>query len=487
LILVMYMSAARADPGPVSLTDIVAVAVRQSPELARARIDLDAARAELQRAGAIEDTQVGATFRTEANHTPRTDPEGELEQIDGTLGVSITRRLSTGGQLGLSATGERLHLVGIQRTTTDGQPLESGVEHRYFAGVSLLFNQPLLRGAGQTAYEAPIRRAAQDRDAAALNQEARARDLVVSLAQAYWQVAFAVRQLEVRKTSLDLAQQQLAYTEGAIRAEKVPRSEALAVRQAIATRKQDVIASEQEVYDRSLALRQLAGLEIGPEALIVATEPLPDRIDAPAVDPERTVRAAVDDSPALAALAASRHAAEIGVASADSAARPKLDFDLSAGPTGADRSPGSAVRSGLDRPGYQVDTSLTFQQSIEHSAERGGQAAARAGLATARIAEQAGRAQLAVKATRAVQRAEAALANIALGDEAIELAQQNIAAEQRRFELGKSTNFDVLRRQDELEQARLRHASAVADYLSARADLDGLSGAILRRYGIVMP
>jgi outer membrane protein TolC len=92
-----------------------------------------------------------------------------------------------------------------------------------------------------------------------------------------------------------------------------------------------------------------------------------------------------------------------------------------------------------------------------------------------------------VRATRAVQRTRAASASVALGDQAIDLAEQNVAAEQKRFELGRSTNFEVLRRQDELEQARLRKASAVADYLAARADLDGLSGAILARYQIVMP
>jgi len=45
-------------------------------------------------------------------------------------------------------------------------------------------------------------------------------------------------------------------------------------------------------------------------------------------------------------------------------------------------------------------------------------------------------------------------------------------------------DFEVLRRQDELEQARLRHASAIADYLSARADLDGLSGAMVTGRGL---
>ena len=97
------------------------------------------------------------------------------------------------------------------------------------------------------------------------------------------------------------------------------------------------------------------------------------------------------------------------------------------------------------------------------------------------------RSRLAIRATRAAQRARAALDSIALGDEAVGLAEQNITAEQNRFALGKSTNFDVLRRQEELEQARLRQSAAVVDYLASRTELDGLSGTLLARYHIVMP
>jgi len=477
---------AQADPGQLRFADIVAVAVRQSPELESARIDVAAAQAELQRIQGIEDTQLGAQASAVAAHTPRTDPQGEFEQQQLTLALSATRRLATGGQLGVTITGDRLHLVGDSRRD-DGTIDKNGVDHRYFASVAVGLNQPLLRGAGSTAFEAPIRRAARQRDAAALTQEAKARDLVVSLAQAYWEVAYAWRQLEVRKASLDLAQKQLVYTEGAIRAEKVPRSESLAVQQAIATRKQDVIAGEQTLYEQSLALRQLAGLEIGPDALVVTTEALPVKIEALAIEPAAVVRGAFEHSPELAALEATRHAAEIGVAAADNAARSKLDLDVSAGPTGADTTPGQALSSGVHHPGYSISGSLTFARALEGRAEHGAQAAARAAVAAAKVAERAARARLAVRATRAVQRVGAAVARIALGDEAISLAEQNITAEQRRFELGKSTNFEVLRRQDELEQARLRQAASISDYLVARADLDGLSGAILARHGIVMP
>jgi outer membrane protein len=483
LVFLVAIRAARAEPDTLKLADVVAVAVRESPALARARVDVAAAQAQLLQAEGIEDAHVAASGSATIIRPGDSDPYGEQETVNAAL--SVTKPLSTGGSFGLQLFGQRTHSGGTFQTDAAGKPSLVLADKRQAANLAIGLTQPLLRGAGSTAFEAPIQQAAQQRDAAALTHEARARDLVVSLAQAYWQVAVAWRQLEVRKTSLKLAEQQLAYTEGAIRAEKISRSEALAVQEAIATRRQDVIAAEQDVYERSLALRQLGGLEIGPDAIAVTTEPLPETIDAPRLDLPSVVSQAFAHSAELAAFAASRRAAEIAVAAADSAAKSKLDVAVSAGPQIAGRTVAEALST--SSAGYEIDASLTFDHAIGGRAERGGQAVAQAALLAAKIAERDARAKLAVRATRAAQRAQAALSSIALGTEAIGLAEQNLAAEHKRFELGKSTNFEVLRRQDELEQARLRHASAIADYLSARAELDGVAGTILARYHIVMP
>ena len=259
------------------------------------------------------------------------------------------------------------------------------------------------------------------------------------------------------------------------------------MQQAIAIRKQDVINSEQDLYERSLALRRLGGLEIGPAQLMVRTEALPTRADVQELDQETLVRQAFEHSAELAALEATRRAAEIAMTAADNAAKSKLDLSVSGAVNGSDTTAGKAAKSTFDHPGYSLDASLTYDRAVEQRAERGGQAVARAALLAAKAAERDARAKLAVRATRAVQRARAAITKIALGADAIDLAEQNVTAEQKRFELGKSTNFEVLRRQDDLEQARLRHAEAVTDLMTARAELDGLSGTILPRYNIVMP
>src|ERR1051325_4461163 len=202
---------AQAAPGDLAdlpetrLADIVVVAVRQSPDLARARLDLDAARAQLTRAQGSEDTHVGLQAETSVVIAGEDDPTGDQDTEIGAL--SVSRPLSTGGTLSAATTAERVSQIG---TTQDAQGHVTATRFsRYSTVFALRLVQPLLRGAGSDAFEAPIRQAERQRDAAALTSEARARDLLTSLTQAYWQVAFAWRQLEIRKASLELGQQQL--------------------------------------------------------------------------------------------------------------------------------------------------------------------------------------------------------------------------------------------------------------------------------------
>ena len=60
----------------------------------------------------------------------------------------------------------------------------------------------------------------------------------------------------------------------------------------------------------------------------------------------------------------------------------------------------------------------------------------------------------------------------------------DLAAERARFEVGRSTNFDVLRRQEEVAQVQLGQARARVDEVKATAALAALSGRILDLFGV---
>jgi len=62
-----------------------------------------------------------------------------------------------------------------------------------------------------------------------------------------------------------------------------------------------------------------------------------------------------------------------------------------------------------------------------------------------------------------------------------------LAAEQARFDVGRSTNYDVLFRIDELLTAQTTLLRAGLDYLRAKAELQALTGEILPAYGLDLP
>ena len=66
----------------------------------------------------------------------------------------------------------------------------------------------------------------------------------------------------------------------------------------------------------------------------------------------------------------------------------------------------------------------------------------------------------------------------------LELAKQQLTIEQDRFDVGMSTNFEVLAFQDELRRAEAQELRAMIDYRNAQALLARVTGSIVETWGI---
>jgi outer membrane protein TolC len=75
-------------------------------------------------------------------------------------------------------------------------------------------------------------------------------------------------------------------------------------------------------------------------------------------------------------------------------------------------------------------------------------------------------------------------ARAAVLDRSLRFATLDLESERARFEVGRSTNFDVLRRQEEVAQVQLGAARARVDQEKARATLDALNGHILALFNV---
>jgi outer membrane protein len=478
------------EPTKIDLPALLQATVRHSPALATARVEIEVAEAAVQEARGVDDWVIDAQgtasyTRGEGQTTFRENAITSYDAINVlTLGAngSITRLLPTGGTVSLHAgtTYTRSELDNLNVNTVDlGDPTTT--EHA--DELRLQASQPLLRGRGSAIARAQIAIARIQRDAAALDQRRIAIQEVSNVVQGYWDLVFALRDLEIRRSSLDLARERLRLTQAGINGGKVAPSEALAVEQVIATREEEILAAEITVLDQSITLRRTAGLAIAPGQLALTTETelaVPKQgwdLAKLSADAQRT-------SPELAVLATQEKGATIQVEVAENGLLPTLDLGLALTSGVTRDNPSDAAIDTLAGDNLTGLATLTYQQFIGNSAAKGQTRRARAERLRIKVTAVDVQFQINEAIAKAVAIVRSAEQRVELGARAVKLAEQNIAVEQSRFNLGKSTNFDVLLRQDELKQAQLRQARALVDWHKAKTVIQALTGELLEGYGV---
>jgi outer membrane protein TolC len=471
-----------ARPGtPIALPEVLQVAIRQSPTITRAGVDIEAARADALAAEGLDDVKLTALASLTRSRTWQTGGvSGAYVQDAAGLGVGLARNLPSGGAVSGSASGQ----VVSETFEPDGQPAAdrfSGL----VTNLSASFTHPILRGFGKRIARADQRRASVGYDVANLQQAAEALNLVRDVIVAYWQVAYARQIVDIRIDGLKLAIEQLGITNRAVRTGSVSPTEVLAAEQAIALREQAVLLAQVAVSELSLDFRRRVGLEIGRDQIDLA--PItPLQPPTQTFDVDATIARALKQNPYLALLEAKGKGADIEIEVAQDAVRPRLDFHATLGTTGHATGAAESIKQlGLiENPTATI--SLGYEQQIGARAAQGARDRAQALRRRVRIDLEEAHREVTVSVAHAIDLLRAAQKRIEVSDRAIDLARRTLEIQQTRFLNGKATNFDVVLRQDELQQARVNRALAVADALAAEATVNALTGELLDRHHVRM-
>jgi outer membrane protein TolC len=463
--------------GPIrqtSLPELLQIAVRQAPALASAKLDIEIAEAQIQQTWARNDFVIGG--QAYASWSGAGVVGGLAVGSSKSYGASadISRMIPTGGTLGLHVAS------GYQKAEASGLSNEAWTD-----SVSLSLNQPLLRGAGGFIFHARENQARLSRDAAVLGRRATALQTVQAIVSAYWDLVLAQRQVAITEASLTLARERLRITEIGAAGGKIAKAEIPAVQQIIATREEEVLGGELGVLDRSIALRRAVGMELGAGelGLRVATE-------LEAKDQGWTVPAMLERayaaSPELAQLAKQEAGSTIEIEVTEDGLLPRLDLALSFGPTGTAETFGAAGKNLVKLNELAATGTVTFQQGLSRDDVKGRARELRGQREKLRVNAQDVRQQIAQAMSGAIAQIELAKRRVVLSQRAIDLAIENIRIETDRFNLGKSTNFDVLNRLEEQRQAELRKAQALIDWHKAETVVRALTGDLLPAFGITV-
>ncbi|MDH3744595.1 MAG: TolC family protein [Acidobacteriota bacterium] len=385
----------------------------------------------------------------------------------------VSRLISTGGTGSVSFNNSRL----------ETNSLFASLNPSFSSGLDFNFGQPLLRDQGREVTRRGIKIAQTNLGISRENFESQVVDILQNVESTYWSLAEARAQLAVSEESLALAKQlhdqnRIRVDVGTLAPLELVQSEA-----GIATRDEEIIRARGLVGDTEDRLRQLLNLD-SPEtwswSIVPETDP---EIELVEIDVEQSIQIALAERPELRSKRLDQENRGLDARYFANQQKPRLDLNVRYGANGI----GGDVRGGenpftgeiivpapggysdaLDQiTGFDFDgwtVSLNMGYTIFNSSAKALRALAETShdRGEAELNElQLGVATEVRRLARAVDTAAQARASAAVSRR---LAEKNLDAEQKRYDNGMSTSFQVLEIQEDLSSARSREVTSVANY-----------------------
>lgn len=474
----------------LSLREAVTVALQHNISLEVSRLSLASSRQGFLAATGIFDPVAKLDF-SEASSTTRATNQLIGADVNVAkrrqLNLGLTQVLPPGTALGVSWNNSR--------SETNSQFYF--INPAYDSSLGLTLTQPLLRGFGTDVNRTYIEVARREHDISRLEFERLVIGIVQSVEDAYWNLVYARENLEVARTSLTLALDLLEQTRTRVRIGTSAPIDIVQSEATVAAREQDIILAENAVEAAADNLKFLMGFE-NPEdwrSVIVPVDKLEVGIEP--VDAEEATRTAMAQRLEVKQRLLGEEISRLGVVAAHNATRPRLDLVASYGLTGAsgtyrDPQSGQVIAQGWSDALEQIANrdydrwSAGVQLSVPL-----GNTEARANLAQRRFALAQARQQLAAlrqsivaEVRGAVRNLDAGAKSIAAAAKARELAERNLDAEQKKFANGMSTNFQVLKIQEDLAAAQARELQSLVLYRKNLVALKVATGTLLASAGV---
>jgi len=385
------------------------------------------------------------------------------------LDVGLRRKFSTGATAELS--------YGNVRTANPPSP---GIQN---AVLGLEVTQPLLRGGWRTVNLSGVRIARNSYRASVSDFRSATMDVIAAVEQAYWDLVFAYGNLQVRRRSLQLAQDLLASNRERVKAGILAPSEIVRAESSVASQEAVILAAESAVEDASDALRRL----INPPEVALADDVTVRPTDEPGADYEpldtkRVIYQALTNRPDLIAQRKELENLGIELKVARNELLPTLDLTVFYRTKGAGRS----LDTSFDRySSFLFDDyggTIEFSVPLERRTAKGSVTRARLELQRSLVQLKNAEEGVVAEVRRQLRRVTTKHEQIGRYLRAYELAGERLKQENEKLLLGTATTLDVLEAQRELTNAERDKLRATVDFNIAFVELRRATGELLDDY-----
>jgi outer membrane protein len=463
---------------PLSLEQAVQIALQQNLGLIAERYTRTQRRLGITQSLGIYDLLTQASLTATDRESAVFDVTQASAFNSQSADFSFRQLLPTGGELEFG--------VDSNRSESNAASRQQGVI--YGSGFEFSFTQPLLRNFGRLATERNI---ILSRTNSRLSREEFERQVVLTIQQvdnAYWALVGAREQLRVARQSLDLARQlhqrnQIQVEVGTLAPLELVQSEA-----AIATNEEGIIRNTSNLGDAEDDLRRLLNLPPGPlwQTPITPTTD-PDLQERLSPNVEEAILAAYTERPELRALELQLEQSRYDAEFQRNQLRPDLNLNVQYSFDGVDPNDvggGFSSLFGLDFPFWSV--SLNFSYPLQNRAARAASAIANLDVERIRTQVEDQRAVIATEVRRAIRGVQTAAQQIEAARASRQFQERNLEAQQKRYENGMATSFQITEVQEDLAQALSREVTARIQYRTALTEYYRATGRLLAQQSVAI-
>jgi outer membrane protein TolC len=473
----VLLAAGRADGAeppparPMTLGEVVAAAVASSRAIRDARLARDSDRLDRKVAERefTPDLELAAAV---ARARKQTYPESAAESLaasDAATGSAVLRQaIPTGGQLAFT-----WDTSSTSATGNANAPLDA--DHARGWQVALV--QPLLRGGGTGVGTADLRIARLNDRKSALELGRRAMAVITDAVLAYRDLARAGEELAIARAALDEANRLAEMNRALIDAGRMAPVDLVQNDTEVANREVDVLVAENRLDAARLALVDV--LDVPVDTVI---EPVTSVQPAVATPELAVVQAlALERRPEVLSARLDLEIANTNLAVTANDRLPVLD--LAAGYGGTVDRPALLDNAFRDH-GWTTGLTLgyTFGDTARGVRHQQARIAVERGEVAIREIEDGIRLEVAGR-VREVRNAALAAD---LARRARELSEKQLGIEAEKLKVGRSSNFEYLRLENDLVAARNRELAANVSYLDALTLLDQSVGTTLDTWGVTV-
>ncbi len=482
----------------LTLENAIEMALRNNNDIDTSRNDVQIAEFNFRGARGVFDP----VFATEGYYESRTTPTASI--IGGATNGSVTlgQFFGSTGVTGLSPWHGGSYSLSFTSSRTNTSNTNSTLNPQFPTNVIVQYTQPLFRNRSFDVNRRNIEIARKNLSMTDSAFRQRAIEVIAQVEQAYWNLAFALRNLQVQIEAVKQARTQLESNQRQVAKGVLAPIDVVAATAQITTFEQNVYAAQEDVTRaentlKTLLLTDRAANEWGRPITPIS----PIRLDPPQVGLEVAVGEALKYRPELTQLTANEEINRLDERYYRDQTKPQIDLvgsytaqglsgtETAAAinpTTGQSRVPQNLVGgyftslgnlAALDYPTYRVGVTVSLPWgNTTAKANLGRTLVERSRLGNLRAqAEQVIEAEVR-NALQALRSAEARLASAAASRAS---AEQLLSSEQRQFAAGTTTTYLVLQRQTELLAARGRELQAQTDLNRAISEFQRATGTTL--------